>query len=95
MRRTGLDWVLREPGAVCAINICSTIPAWVADALGMTIGSRTATVIAIALSVALTVLNVSSAWSFEVRWSRGFWGLLGFYELLAVGAALCWWAQGR
>lgn len=50
---------------------------------------------ALLVLVALTAINVASAWRFGGRWTRGFWRLLVFYEVFAVGAALWWWAQGR
>jgi hypothetical protein len=86
---------LEEPGFVVVANLASGYLSTVAARLHLLSTPLYWTLAALLVFVALSAINTASAWKFEGKWTRGFWGLLAFYEALAVGASVWWWAQGR
>jgi hypothetical protein len=86
---------LEEPGLVVITNVFVGWVSTLAVRWHVISGSGQWTLAAVLVFVALTAITVASAWRFEGKWTRGFWGLLASYESIAVVAALWWWAQGR
>ena len=89
-----LEWLLREVPVLAGINVTVLgVGIW-AHILAVHLDPAIASSLALMVFVGLTSLNAASARLH--RRGRGVvsWPLLGFYELLAVGAAWAIWSVG-